>query len=270
MCRRWSKGSSTSTSSERRLNPFWCSGADTDMETTTNEHGPRQTCTALTTDEAPVRGQVQDIQNWPQTLWVWPFTRRAWLLRAWARMRQRAQLDPAPPPQNPTRAFDFCAATGFAARRPAARGERSAFSPGVIGRPNEACRTARSQIARDAGQAGGTERRTRGTAQIESAASCKPKGGFCSGWAGARGNVLRSFPVDAHRGLDAISALKALQRIDRRLERRSAPKVVQAVAHCVVRRYRSRPTRPHDPRRCSFEGSFYEGSNRPPSGRHQR
>jgi hypothetical protein len=176
VCRRWSKGSSTSTSSERRLNPFWCSGADTDMETTTNEHGPRQICTALTTDEAPVWGQVQDIQNWPQTLWVWPFTRRAWLLRAWARMRQRAQLDPAPPPPNPTRAFDFCAAT-FAARPPAARGERSAFSPGVIGRPNEACRTARNQLARDAGQAGGTARRRRGTAQIESAAACQQKGG---------------------------------------------------------------------------------------------
>ena len=158
---------------------------------------------------------------------------------------------------NPTRAFDFCAAT-FAAIPPAARGERSAFSPGVIGRPNEACRTARSQIARDAGQAGGTDRRTRGTAQIESAASCKPKGVFCSGWAGARGNVLRSFPVDAHRGLDAKSALKALQRVDRRLERRSAPKVVQAVAHCVVRRYRSRP---HGPTPLQFEGCFYEGSN---------
>lgn len=61
------------------------------------------------TDEAPVRGQVQYIQNWPQTLWVWPFTGRAWLLRAWARMRQHKQLDPAPPPRNPTRSFDFCA-----------------------------------------------------------------------------------------------------------------------------------------------------------------
>lgn len=89
-----------------------------------------------------------------------------------------------------------------------------------------------------------------------------------------QGNVLRSFPVDAHRGLDAKSALKALKRVDRRLERRSTPEVVLAVAHIP----RFLITACHGPYTAQlqnttaslFHVSTSETSQAAGSGRHQR
>lgn len=134
------------------------------------------------TDEAPVRGQVQDTQKWPQTVWVWPFTGRAWLLRVWARMCQRTQLDPSPPSPNPTRSFDFWAGRYRLFERGNKRTKR--LFPGRHRTPPRGL-PHRAQSARARHRVGRWDGTPEEGQCADQERSCS-RGGFCSGWEGAR------------------------------------------------------------------------------------